>query len=101
MEPSRSRAHNQSRESEGHHGEVKRKRAVEKEGVASRCRHSLKNFFATKPKEIYRIADLRVTICFSKVLKPTMDIGETSMVSSETIFSLSALYLMQIIELLF
>ncbi|WZY73595.1 hypothetical protein YC2023_005835 [Brassica napus] len=38
MEPSRSRAHNQSRESEGHHGEVKRKRAVEKEGVASRCR---------------------------------------------------------------
>ncbi|KAF3510130.1 hypothetical protein F2Q69_00008615 [Brassica cretica] len=39
--------------------------------------HSLKNFFALKPKEIYRVADLRVTICFSKVLKPTVDIGET------------------------
>uniref|UniRef100_A0A0D3BJG9 DUF223 domain-containing protein n=1 Tax=Brassica oleracea var. oleracea TaxID=109376 RepID=A0A0D3BJG9_BRAOL len=27
--------------------------------------YSLKNFFATKPKEIYRVSDLRVTICFS------------------------------------
>ncbi|XP_056866580.1 uncharacterized protein LOC108861378 [Raphanus sativus] len=27
--------------------------------------YSLKNLFATKPKEIYRVADLRVTICFS------------------------------------
>lgn len=77
--------------------------------------YSLKNLFATKPKEIYRVADLRVTICFShssvlfhleylstptgsdstymKVLSPT--------VVSETVFSLSAMYLMHIIELLF
>ncbi|KAF2557231.1 hypothetical protein F2Q68_00013029 [Brassica cretica] len=35
MEPSRSREHNQSRQSEGDHSEAKRKRAVEREGVAS------------------------------------------------------------------
>ncbi|KAF2547960.1 hypothetical protein F2Q70_00019581 [Brassica cretica] len=40
MEPSRSREHNQSRESEGDHSEAKRKRAVEREGVASGRRYA-------------------------------------------------------------